>query len=119
MPRSAAKKIRIERKDDVGFLRAIHRIEVSPKSELGAFTRTVADGRLPLVPLRLRKKRQQRLNLRGKGGRSDNPRQYAETHAVRPFHLGRHALGSIDKQRPRLDFSEFRYRLRAIRIVEV
>src|SRR5260370_39413365 len=105
MPRSAAKKIRIERKDDVGFLRAIHRIEVSPKSELGAFTRAVADGRLPLVPFRLRKKSQQRLNLRGKGGRSDNPRQYAKTRSVRAFHRRRHGLGSIDKQRPGLDFS--------------
>src|SRR5260370_5160111 len=61
---AAAQEIGIERKDDVSLLRAVNRVEVPAKGQLRALARAVADGRLPLVPLGLRKKRQERLNLR-------------------------------------------------------
>src|SRR6266403_2289794 len=70
--RAAAQEIGIERKDNISLLRAINRVEVAAKSELGTLARAVTDSRLPLVPLGLRKKRQERLNLSGKRGRSDN-----------------------------------------------
>jgi len=56
--RAATKEIGIERKDDVGLLRAINGVEVAAKGELRALARAVANSRLPLVPLGLRKKRQ-------------------------------------------------------------
>src|SRR5713226_464113 len=65
VPRAAAQEIGIERKDDVSLLWPINRVEVAAKGELRALARAVADGRLPLVPLGLRKNRQERLNLRG------------------------------------------------------
>src|SRR6266852_5534650 len=117
VPRAAAKEIGIERKDDVSLLRAINRVEVAAKRKLRALACTVADGRLPLAPLGLRKKRKQRLNLRGERRRSDNAGQYAETCTVRAFHRSRDGLRTVQKCRPRLDFSELGDRLRAIRIV--
>src|SRR5712664_4133875 len=72
VPRAAAKEIGIERKDDVSLPRAVNRVEVGAKRKLRAFACTVADSWLPLVPLGLRNKRQQRLNLRGERRRSDN-----------------------------------------------
>src|SRR5882672_12282676 len=73
--RAAAEEIRIERKDDVGLFRAVNRVEVTAESELRAFARAIADGGLPLMPFGLRKKRQERLNLRGERGRSDKTGQ--------------------------------------------
>src|SRR5438132_13939560 len=63
--RAATQKIGVERENDVGLLHAVNRVEVTAEGELRAFARAVADGRLPLVPLGFRKKRQQRLNLCG------------------------------------------------------
>src|SRR5882762_7720013 len=119
MSRATAKKVRIERKDNVSLLGPVNSVEVASESKLRAFARAVADGGFPLVPLGLRKKRQQRLNLRGKRRRSDNPAQYTETGAVRAFHSSRDGLRAVHKQRPSLDFSKLRHRLRAIRVVKI
>src|SRR5438067_10093028 len=80
--RATAQEIRVEREDDVGLLRTIDRINVAAKGKLRAFARAVADGWLPLMPFSLRKKRQQRLNLRSERRRSDNSGQNAETSPV-------------------------------------
>ncbi len=117
--RAATQEIGIERKDDIGLFREIHRVEVVAKGKLRAFTRAVADGGLPLVPFGLRKKRKERLNLRGQRRRSDDTGQDAETRAAPAFHPGREGLRTFHKQRPGLDFPEFRHRLRAIRIVKI
>src|SRR6267154_6783419 len=71
--RAAAQEIGIERKDDVSFFRTIDGVDVAAEGEFRAFARTIADSGLPLVPFGFRKKGQQRLNLRGKRRRSDNP----------------------------------------------
>src|SRR6266849_2153944 len=81
--RAAAQEIGIERKDNVSLLRPVNRVEVVAKGKLRTLARAVADGRLPLVPLGLRKKCQERLNLCGKRRRSDDTCQDAETRAVR------------------------------------
>src|SRR5260370_20664955 len=95
--RAAAQEIRIERKDDVSFFRAVNRVEVAAKRKLGALARTVADSGLPLVPLGLRKKRQERLNLRGQRRRSDNSGQNAQTRAVGTFCLSRDGLRAVQE----------------------
>src|SRR6267154_3702999 len=87
--RTAAKEIRVERKNDVGPLDTINSIGVAAKSELRSFARAIANCRFPLVPFGLREKRQQRLNLRGKRWRSNNSGEDAESRAIRAFRLRR------------------------------
>src|SRR5713101_2637848 len=62
---SAAKEIRVQREDDFGPLRTVNRVDVGSESYLRSLTRTIAYGRLPLVPFGPRIERQKRLNLRG------------------------------------------------------
>ena len=82
VPRAAAQEIGIERKDDVSLLRPVNRVDVTAECQLRALARAIADGGFPLMPLGFRKKRQERLNLRGKCRRIDNPSQDAKTSAV-------------------------------------
>ena len=49
--RPADEKIGVERKNDVGVLRTIDRVDVSSESELCALARAIPNGRFPLVPL--------------------------------------------------------------------
>ena len=54
-PGSRAEEVGIERQDGVCLLEPINRIHVLAEGEPGAFARTVASGRLVLMPLRCRK----------------------------------------------------------------
>src|SRR5260370_31830511 len=94
---AAAQEIGMERKDDVSLGRAVNGVEVPAKGQLRALARAVADGRLPLVPLGLRKKRQERLNLRCNRGRCDNAGQDAETRTFRAFHIRRDGLRAVQE----------------------
>ncbi len=119
MPRPAAQEIRIEREDDFRVFRVINRIHVASESELRALERSITKGGFPLVPFRLRIERQNRLNLRRKGRRSDDSRENAESFASGGPERYRQRLRRVQELRPGLDLPGFGDGLRAIGIVQI
>ena len=79
----AGEEIGVKRKDDLGILRAIHRVDVIPESELCALARSISDGRFPLMPFRHGIQSQKALQIRGKQGRIDDSTENAEPFASR------------------------------------
>src|SRR6266404_2321569 len=65
VPRSAGEEIGVQGEDYVRFFRPVHGVDVTTECQLGALARAVASGGLPLMPLRLRVKLQQVLQLLG------------------------------------------------------
>ena len=63
--RSGAEEVRIERYDHFRLVEVVNGVDVLTKGQLGAFTHRIAAERLILVPFRLRKLRQNRMNLVG------------------------------------------------------
>ena len=61
----AGQEIRIQRKNNVCLFRTIHGADIASESELAAFPRAIAPGRLPLVPLRAGDMFEDALDLRG------------------------------------------------------
>src|SRR5262245_13041929 len=119
MARAAAKKIRIERENDVSFLRAINGVDVAAKGEDRALSSTVTRGWFPLMPFRLRIERENRLQLRSQRRRIDDSRENAEALAARGAKRCGLRLRGVQKLRPSLNLSGLRDRLCAIGIVKI
>ena len=119
MSGAAGKKIRIERNNHIGFADFVHGVNVASERQLGAFRRSIAAGRLPLVPLCLRIHRKQLLHLRVQRGGSHRAGQNAESRAIGGFRIGRKTLRGIEKRGPGINFAGMLHRLRAVWIVQI
>ena len=75
---AAIEEVGVERDDDVRFVEVIDGVRVAAERQPQSFAHVVAAGRLPLMPLRAGRLRQELLDLRAERRRGDGLRQEAQ-----------------------------------------
>ena len=116
--RAAAEEVGVEREDDVGLVDAVLRLDVLAERELRAGAGVLAARRIPLVPLRGGKAREQIADLRGERRRAHRLGQDPQAGALERLLRRERGADRAEKRRPRPDLADVGERLRAIRIVE-
>ena len=115
----AAHEIAVQGEDDVRIFKFVLRLDRLAKRHHRARPRVIAVHRLPHMPLGVGESFQQRAHLAGKGGRGKVSRQKSQACALprilRRQRRRQHGLEICEAP----GVTQFRYRLRAIRIVKL
>src|SRR5262249_45021369 len=113
-----AEEVGVERKDDVGLLDGVLRVDVFTKGELAARPRVMTAGGRPLDPPCLREAPQEIAELRAERRRGDGFREYPDARALAGFLRLERILERGGKRAERTDVAKVCDVSRSIRVVE-